>query len=152
MKKILLIALLFVSGCEIDHGLGPLKSRITGKISFVNENFKPDNIDALRPIAVTKWDPENFSLSDIVIANTSVNMSKENPDYYIPAPLGSYELVAIVYRKKGQGWNYTQILGFYGFDPVTYTGESKIVTLSKTKPIAGEIDIVCDWTWAVGIK
>ncbi len=152
MKKFLFIALLFAAGCEIDHGLGPLNSRITGSISFVNEEFKPDDIDALRPVAVTTWDPDNFSLSDVVIANTSVNMSKETPDYYIPAPLGKYELVAIVYRKKGRGWDYTQLLGFYGFDPVTYTGDSEVVTLTKSKPVAGDIDIVCDWTWAMGTK
>ena len=148
MKKLILLVVLTLLNCEIDHGLGPMNSRISGKVTFVNKELKPQDIESLRAVAVTTWDPAHFSLSDVVIANTSINLSREEPEYYIPAPLGPYELVAIVWKKKGQGWNYTHLLGYYGFDPVSFTGENKTVTLSKSHPIAQDVDIVCDWTWA----
>jgi hypothetical protein len=152
MKKIIWIFVLLFLNCEIDHGLGPMKSRITGHVTFVNKELKPDNIEALRAVAVTTWDPAHFSLSDVVIANTSINTSREEPEYYIPAPLGPYELVAIVWKKKGQGWNYTHLLGYYGFDPVSFTGENKTVKLTSSHPVAEDINIVCDWSWAVEVK
>lgn len=152
MKKIIWIFVLLLLHCDIDHGLGPMKSRITGHVSFINKDLKPENIEALRAVAVTTWDPAHFSLSDVVIANTSINLSREEPEYTIPAPLGPYELVAIIWKKKGQGWNYTHILGYYGFDPASFTGENKTVTLTASHPVAAYTDIVCDWSWAVEIK
>jgi hypothetical protein len=149
LKKLILLLPLFFMSCNIDHGLGVMKSRIAGKVTFINKELKPDNIDALRAVALTKWDPANFSLSDVIIANTSINQSREVPEYYIPAPLGSYQLVAIVYKKKGQGWNYLNLLGFYGCDPSQVTCENKTVYLTESHPIADDVDIICDWSWII---
>ena len=134
----------FIHGCEIDHGLGPMKSRITGDVLFFNE--KPDFVESVRVIAVVRWDPENLSLGDVVFTNTSINLSAETSPYYIPAPITSYELVAAIWKEKGAPWNYLNILGFYGFDPINHTVEYRRVVLTEEKPVAHGIDIICDWT------
>ncbi len=146
MKKTILylFLLLPVLSCEIDHGLGTMDSRITGKIIFVNRDKKPDYVESLRIVAVANFPPE--SLGDLVITNTSVNLSKEQPEYYIPAPLATYHLVGAIYKEKGKNWNYGNLLGFYGFDPVNYTVDSVAVVLTKQHPVAYNIDIICDWS------
>ena len=141
---LLITIMVLVPGCEIDHGLGPMKSRITGNVLFLNE--KPDLVESVRVIAVVRWDPENLSLSDVVFTNTSVDLSKEESPYYIPAPTTSYELVAAIWKEKGAPWNYLNILGFYGFDPINHTVEHKKVVLTKEQPVAKGVDILCDWT------
>ena len=136
-------ALVLVS-CGIDHGLGPMESRITGRIIFLNPDKKPNYVESVRVVAAVRIPPEN--LGDVVFTNTSVNLSKPEPDYYVPAPLATYELVVAVYKKKGAAWDYSKWLGFYGFDPVNYTVEYKKVALTKEQPVAKNINIYCDWS------
>ena len=146
MKKALLIILIIplMTACEIDHGLGTLDSRITGKVIFLNKDKKPDYVESVRIVAAVNLPPE--SLGDVVFTNTSVNLSKDEPDYYVPAPLATYQLVAAIWKEKGKAWNYSKILGFYGFDPVNFTFDSVKVVLTKSQPIAKDIDIYCDWS------
>ncbi len=149
MRTIVIALCLFLfllHGCEIDHGLGVLGSKIKGTVIFINPDEKPDYVEAVRMAAVVDFDFSDISLSDAVLANTSVNLSKKAPDYYIPAPIASYELVVAIWKQKGKAWDATNWLGFYGYDPVNQTVEYKSVTLSKAHPVAEDIDIYCDWT------
>jgi hypothetical protein len=146
MKKLLtLVLLLLTMSCSIDHGLGTLDSRITGKVVFLNRDKMPSYVEAVRIVAVVHMPPQN--LGDVVITNTSVNLSKEEPTYYIPAPIASYEVIAAIWKEKGKAWNYANILGFYGFDPVNYIFDYKKVELTKGQPVAPDIDIYCDWSF-----
>jgi hypothetical protein len=139
----LLFLLLFFS-CDIDHGLGTLDSGINGQIIFINPDKKPDFIDAVRVIAAVKIPPQ--TLGDVVFTNTSVNLSQQQSAFHIAAPLASYEMVAAVWKEKGKAWNYANILGFYGFDPIHYQVEFLQVKLSKSQPVADDINIYCDWS------
>ncbi len=150
MKLKLLIVIfmlaLLTHGCEIDHGLGVLGSKITGKVIFINHDQIPDYVEAVRMAAVVDFDFSDISLSDAVLANTSVNLSREISEYYIPAPLASYELIVAIWKQKGKAWNATNWLGFYGYDPVNQTVEYKSVTLTDQDPVAENINIYCDWS------
>jgi hypothetical protein len=145
MKKFFfLLPLLGVLSCTIDHGLGTLDSQISGKVVFLNPEQMPPYIESVRVVAVVNMPPQN--LGDVVITNSSVNLSKAEPTYYIPAPIASYDLVAAVYKEKGKAWNYANILGFYGFDPVNFIYDYKKVVLTKSEPMVRDINIYCDWS------
>ena len=144
MKKLIIPGLLLFFSCSVDHGLGTLDSRITGKVVFLNRDKMPSYVESVRIVAIVHLPPQ--SLGDVVITNTSVNLSKETPTYYIPAPLAEYELIAAIWKEKGKTWNYSNILSFYGFDPINYTVEYKKVGLTKAQPVAENIDIYCDWS------
>jgi len=131
-----------LSSCEIDHGLGIIESGISGRVIFSNPGAKPDKIDAARVVAVVNFPPQG--LGDLVITNTSLNLSQESPAYRLPAPLARYQVVAVVYREKGKDWDYTNILGIYGLDE-THGWEIQPVTLDKDHPVAKDIDIHCEW-------
>lgn len=136
-----------MSGCEIDHGLGTLDSGIFGKVIFINQEKRPDYVEAVRIVAVVNLPPK--SLGDVVITNSSVNLSRNESEYGIPAPLASYEMVAAVWKKKGAAWDYANILSFYGYDPINVKFEYKPVVLTEKKPQAEGIDIYCDWTFVM---
>jgi hypothetical protein len=145
MKKIVALAFaLLLLSCSIDQGLGTMDSYISGRVIFLNPEQKPDYVEAVRIVAVINMPPQN--LGDVVIANTSVNLSREEPTYSIPAPLASYEVIAAVWKEKGKAWNYANILGFYGFDPINYIFDYKKVEVTRTHPVAENIDIYCDWS------
>ena len=131
-------------GCDIDHGLGVMESKIAGDIVFINPDKKPDYVESVRVVAAVKF--PFTSLSDVVIMNTSVNLSKAQPNYVIPAPLSSYQVVAAVWKEKGKAWNYANLLGIYGFNPVEGQFDYKEVTLTKSNPVANNINIYCDWS------
>jgi len=150
MKKtvVLLIIFAFFTACEIDHGLGTMDSRITGVVVFLNKDKRPDYVESIRIVAAVNFPPE--SLGDVVFTNKSVNLSKDEPEYYVSAPLAAYRLVAAVWKEKGRNWDYSKILGFYGFDPITFTFDSVKVELTKAHPVAENINIYCDWSLLPG--
>ena len=140
-------SILFLTSCDIDHGLGTLESKISGRIIFINHEKKPDSIEAVRVIAAVRVPPQD--LGDVVFTYSSVDLSQERSEYEIPAPLSEYELVAAIFKEKGKAWNYANILGFYGFDPTTYSFDFQKVYLDKAHPVAKGIDIYCDWQFAM---
>lgn len=134
----------FLFGCEIDHGLGIMESKISGDVIFLNPEKKPDYVESVRVVAAVKF--PFTSLSDVVFMNTSINLSKEKSAYEIPAPLSTYQIVAAVWKEKGKAWNYANLLGIYGFNPLSGQFEFKKVALTKSNPVAQGIDIYCDWS------
>jgi len=145
-KTFLLIAaiMVFSFDCKIDQGLGTLDSKITGTLYFLNRDKKPDYVEAVRVVAAVKLPPEN--LGDVVFTNTSIDLSKDEVMYEIPTPITSYEMVAAIWKEKGKSWNYANILGFYGYDPINYKFNYEKVILTKEHPVAKGIDIYCDWS------
>ncbi len=133
-----------LAGCEIDHGLGIMESKITGDVIFLNPEKKPDFVESVRIVAAVKF--PFTSLSDVVFMNTSINLSRETSAYEIPAPISTYQVVAAVWKEKGKAWDYTNLLGIYGFNPSTGQFEFKKVALTKSDPVAQGIDIFCDWS------
>ena len=137
------VVMLLLTACEIDHGLGAIESRITGRVVFLHPELKPGRIDAVRVVAVVNFPPR--SLGDLVFTNTSINLSQPAPAYSLPAPLATYVLVGAIYREKGRDWDYSNILGFYGAIPDSNIYTVEAVTLDKAHPVAESIDIYCDW-------
>jgi hypothetical protein len=127
-----------------DHGLGVMESRIKGTLYYLNVAQRPDYVESVRVVALVRMPPQ--TLGDLVFTNRGVGSRDEESSYDLPAPLTSYVMVAAIWREKGKDWNYGNILGIYGFDPVNYTFETKPVVLSKSQPVADSVDIYCDWS------
>ena len=145
VMTILSIAL-FLIQCEIDHGLGVSTSRIQGHLVLPDMSQRPDYLESVRVIALTKTlDAADISLNDVVISNSSVDLSDPNPSFDLPAPLSKYEFIGAIWKKRDEAWDYTRIFGFYGFDPDSFKFTQKPIYLTKDNPIVEDIDIVCDW-------
>ena len=147
MALVLIPALSFlIFQCDIDHGLGVSSSRIRGHLILPDMALRPDYFESVRVIALTKTlDAQDISLNDVVISNSSVDLSDPTPAFDLPAPLSKYEFVGAVWKKRNEAWDYTRIFGFYGFDPDSFKFTQTPIYLSKDNPVVDDIDIVCDW-------
>ncbi len=147
MVRLFFIALLsaVLISCDSPLGLSTLDSEIQGKVIFINPELKPDYVEAVRIVAAVQIPPQ--SLGDVIFTYSGVDLASERSDYRIPAPPAEYQLVAAVWKQKGKAWNYANILGFYGFDPVTYDFEYIPVHV-RENTLSQNIDIYCDWTLA----
>ena len=79
----LVIIVLVIAKCDFDTGLGLMKSRLSGRIVFLNPVLKADYVDAVRVVAVVNFPPE--TLGDVIFSN-SVDISADTVYYSIPAP------------------------------------------------------------------
>ncbi len=141
VSALLFVMMVFTIRC--DHGLGLLESRITGHLYYLNVDKRPDYVESVRVVALVQVPPQ--SLGDVVYTARGVGFRSQEATYELPAPLTTYVMVAAIWRQKGKDWDYGNILGIYGFDPINYTFEITPVTLDKAHPVAEGIDIYCDW-------
>lgn len=151
--RILVIAsclVLFLS-CEIDHGLGLIRTKITGQIILPDLSNRPDYLESVRVIATTKnlgdLQQGELTLSDVVFSNSPVSLGRQTSSYELSAPEGEYKLIAAVWKKHGEAWDYTRFIGFYGFNPDSFTFDFDPVVLTSSQPVAKDIDIYCDWSF-----
>jgi len=137
------ISCLFLS-CDFDQGIGPSKTRITGKVVFLDTNLRPSNVDEVRVIAVSQLPPSGFG--DIYFSN-AVRFDKDTADYEIQLPAGNFPAAGVLWKPRGKDWAITNLLGIYGFiPPVTFS--LKAVEVTREKPVAENIDIFALWSFS----
>jgi len=142
---VMALVLSLLPACEIDHGLGLLESKIRGEIHFVNTDRRPDYVNGVRVVAAVNFPPQ--SLSDVIFGKP-INYGVDTARYELPAPIADYLAVAVVWRKRGSDWNFSNLMGIYGVNTQKLEFNLKPVHLSHSQPVADSIDIVADWTLA----
>ena len=149
MKKIRGIIFLILFGLicfSCDTGLGLIETKISGDVIFVNSDKKPDKIESVWIVATSKSLFENFSLNDLVISDRPVNLSKDTSHYEVFVPVGSYSIIAAIWKEKNKDWNYLNILGLYGFNPLTgLVYDDKPTVISNEQKVVSDRNIICDW-------
>ncbi|MDZ7343222.1 MAG: hypothetical protein ONA90_01780, partial [candidate division KSB1 bacterium] len=136
----MLLLCLFAS-CDFDQGLGLQKTKITGKVIFIDSAARPDNVDEVRVVASAEFPPAG--LADIYFGNP-VAFDRDTAEYEILAPEGSYAAVGVLWKPHGGDWSLSSLLGFYGFKP-PLEAALQPVHLTKEQPIAANIDIFALW-------
>lgn len=138
-----IIILLLIFGCEIDHGLFPIKYTIKGKVIFF-KGEPPANTDRVEVFALKEFppkDPQNFLYLG---QSGALDFSKGNEvAYEVQVSPTTYQMLAVLWKEKGQDWTLTGLLGFYtgGFQSIL--PDSVIVT--RENPVADSIDIFANW-------
>lgn len=137
--------LLVQSGCDIDHGLAPITTKIRGKVEFSGP-APLGNVSEVRVAAAKIFPPVNLT-SDLLYSNQlEINRDTSRTDSYIidfeiSATEGEYPAVGVLWREGGKSWEITNILGLYtdlgslGPKPITVTAEGQ----------SEEILIPADW-------
>lgn len=145
-KVIVLLVLIGLAALSCDTGLGLMTTRITGQVIFHNPDKKPDYVESVQVVVASRSLFESPSLDDVILADRPVNLSQQKASYEVFVPPGTYPMIAAIYKKKGQDWNYLNILGVYGFDPLTYTFyDTDPVVIGDKHKVASGYDIICDW-------
>jgi hypothetical protein len=140
----LIILIIIVISCEIDHGLYPINYLIKGTIFFVMGD-PPDSTDRIEVFALKEFppkDPQNFlylgQSGPIVYDN-----EERNVEYEIKVSPTSYQLVVLLWKQKNHDLNLTGILGIYtGKDGASFSGT---VEVSKEIPVVENVNIYANW-------
>lgn len=113
--SIFLIGMFFY--CSMDHGLGPIPV-IKGKVFLKGK--RPDIAGELITVVAPDFPPQKWT---DIIRTTPLNISpdydKTNRDtleWELPLPTGSYDVVAILWKKHDEEWSFetvSNVLGVY---------------------------------------
>jgi len=137
-------ALCLLWSCEFDQGLGPSRTRISGRVIFQDIAARPDNIDEVRVVATASLPPAGFG--EVYFSNP-VRFDRDTATYEIAAPLGAYPAVGVLWKPRGRDWSFTNLLGIYGLK-LPFEFEVKAVELTKEKPVVGQVDLFALWSFA----
>lgn len=137
-------ALCLLCSCEFDQGLGPSKTKITGRVVFVDVASRPDNIDEVRVVATASLPPAGFG--DVYFSNP-VRFDADTAIYEIAVPVGKYQAIGVLWKPRGRDWSFTNLLGIYGLQ-LPLNIEVKSVELTKQQPIAENVDLYALWSFA----
>jgi hypothetical protein len=145
----LVILPLLWNGCDYDHGIDPIRTKIKGAVIFVGG--PPESYVREARVAVAKkFPPENLA-TDLIYSDPLVfirDTSRVEPDtvrYELVAEPGTYAAAGVLWRKSGESWDVANILGIY-----TIPGQlspAKVV-ISADRPVADSVNIFADWALA----
>jgi hypothetical protein len=133
--------------CELDQGLGPSQTRISGKVIFVysdSTKSRPENIDEVRVVATANLPPTGFG--DVYFSNP-VRFDVDTTTYEIAAPVGVYPAIGVLWKPRGRDWSFTNLLGIYGLR-LPFEFDVKPVELTKQNPLANSVDLFALWSFS----
>lgn len=93
--------------CEIDHGIEPIRSGISGTIHYIGK--WPKNTAEVRIVAATKFPPTD--INDLIIGDI-LPIGGDTAAYTFYVDPGEYYL-GLVWRERNQAWGIQSIFGIY---------------------------------------
>lgn len=144
----LLLLSFLLPGCNSDHGMDPVRTRMTGEVIF--ENTPPSYVREAVFIAAKKLPPDNL-LTDVVFSDPlpfDRDSNRTTPDtvkFDLIADAGKYAAAGVLWRKQNEPWDIANILGLYT-EPGQIT--PKEIELTAEHPVEDSIYIPANWDLA----
>lgn len=129
--------------CEFDQGLGPSKTRISGKVIFLDPASRPQNVEEVRVIAVANLPPAGFG--DVYFSN-AVRFDLDTASYQLSVPVGNYPAVGVLWKARGKDWAFNNLMGIYGFNPPVDFA-LKPVQLTESQPVSDDVNVHALWAF-----
>lgn len=145
----LLSSLFLLLSCNQDHGMDPVRTRISGEVIFTNTP-PPEYVREAVFIAAKKLPPDNL-LTDVVFSDPLVfdtSRTRTEPDtvkYDLIADAGTYTAAGVLWRRQNEPWDIANILGVH-----TAPGEitPQEIELTPEHPVADSVDVIANWDLA----
>jgi len=102
-------SLFYLLSCQIDHGLEPIYSKISGKIFITGE--APENTDEIRVAIIKTFPPKRINE---LLFSDRIPYQTDTSEYEIHVPPGTYDVIAVIWKEKHGPWNISDIVGVYG--------------------------------------
>ncbi len=139
-------AVIFIT-CQIDHGLGPLHSKISGRVYLSGD--LPPHTDEIRIAAALAFPPRNINellFSDMLQFKSGSTITNRNPEWEIYLPEGTYGVVAAIWKGDNQSWNISDVVGVYGvtFIGNVLTGLPQPVTIQHENHVLDTVNIIAN--------
>ncbi len=134
MKKTIFLFLavsFFMIGCEIDHGIEPIRSSIQGEIQYKGD--WPGTPAEVRLIAASTFPPAG--VSDLILGETVPANVQSHPFSFYLKP-GTYNVLGVAWREQESTWDILSVCGLYfaGTDSLL---PGKITVAADTSNIKG---------------
>lgn len=137
--------LLLAAGCDGDHGIAPLRSTISGTVTFLGD--WPEATAQVVIVASTRFPPTAFT--DLILSEPlPIGVSQYDYDLYVPP--GTYQLVGVAWRGEDEAWDVNSLVGQYTQQVVVATESSQAtgidITVNFTRgTISGSVTFQGDW-------
>jgi hypothetical protein len=105
-NKITIFVLFALMIFSCDTGLGLIETKISGNVIFVNSDKKPDKVESVWVLAASKSLFENPTLNDLIISDRPINLSNDTSNYEVFVPVGTYSIIAAIWKEKNKDWDY----------------------------------------------
>ncbi len=127
---ILVLSLFFLT-CEMDHGLEPIRSGISGTIRYIGD--WPQNTAEVRIVAATKFPPSEFI--DLELGDSFL-IGGDSTTYIFYLKPGGYYL-GLIWRARNAPWGLQSIFSIYA-DADTMLLPSLITIPDEKTIVAGK--------------
>lgn len=135
-------ALFFTGGCDYDHGIDPIRTKISGEVSFLGE--APWYVREVRVAVAKRFPPVDLTQDLLYSEQLPKNQMKVH--YEILAIPGEYAATGVLWRRSGEAWTLSNILGLYtapgSFVPAP-------ITISPEQPQADSVNMIANWDLAL---
>jgi len=132
--------LLLLLSCEMDHGLEPIRSGISGTIRYIGK--WPQNTAEVRIVGATKFPPSD--LNDLIIGDI-MPLGGDSTIYTFYLDPGDY-YVGLVWRERDAAWGIQSIFGIYTKADTILT--PSLITIPDDTTIVTGKDIIADFAYA----
>ncbi|MGH7601635.1 MAG: hypothetical protein ACREOI_35185 [bacterium] len=131
------------SSCDFDQGLGASKTKVSGKVIFLDPASRPQNVEEVRVVAVANLPPAGFG--DVYFSN-AVRFDLDTASYQLSLPVGNYPAVGVLWKARGKDWAFNNLMGIYGFNPPVDFA-LKPVELTESQPVFDNINVYALWAF-----
>jgi len=142
---LLLVVGLFLSSCEINHGLSPDLGTIRGRIIFQHRTGTVlKQTDEIRVAVSHRFPPTEFT--ELITGPPIDKWAGDTVRYELVVPFGTYEILGVVWKGKGKPWNLSDVLGYY------HKGLNLLpepVTVTRENPVADSVDVWADFAFVI---
>lgn len=123
--------------CDVETGLEPTRSGISGTVYFSDE--WPSSTDEVMVVAATTFPPT--TLNDIIMSEPLPTFV-DSASYVIWANPATFEAVGVVWKQVDQPWDVTNIIGIYF--PTSDHFSPGQVTITNRGTLVDSVDIEAD--------
>jgi len=139
----IVVVIIIIFACEVDHGLYPIDYKIKGEIIFF-KGEAPENTDRIEVFALKEFppdDPQNFLYLG---RSGSLDYSKgDTVKYEVQVSPTSYQLIGVLWRETGKDWSLTGLIGIYTGDLLSIFPGSVVV--SNENPVVDSVNFYANW-------
>lgn len=133
------------AGCDTDKGLEPLNTGISGKITYLSPELRPNDVGEVRLAALLKFPPAG--LGDLFFSEP-IDFRQDTSEYFLPLPPDDYQAVALLWRRNNENWSFNSILGLYGLNPQDGGVDLLPVSVPDNNEEVPGIDMTALWNFA----
>ncbi|KAA0222130.1 hypothetical protein EDS67_27330 [candidate division KSB1 bacterium] len=146
----LIAAAFFSMSCSSDHGVEPVRTKVSGDIIFTGPK-PPDYVAEAVVVLVKRLPPENL-LSEVIYSpplafnRDKTPLQDDTLHYELFADPGVYTAAGVLWRKSGAPWDIANILGVHLAPGEVFALQEVVVR--EDEPVADSVNIFANWEFA----